>query len=76
MISTRSMKANGREPKPCLGQVFNYRLDCFSDVHVFIYVGHTHIYSWKLGPGLVLLANVCPCFNWFWYSISKHNRKT
>jgi len=21
---------------------------------------HAHIYSWKLGPGLVLLAKVCP----------------
>ncbi len=22
---------------------------------------HEHIYSWKLGPGFVLLAKVCPC---------------
>ncbi len=33
-----SMKANGREPKTCLGRVFNYKLCCFNDVHVFIYV--------------------------------------
>jgi hypothetical protein len=24
-----STKANGREPKSCLGQVFNFKLDCF-----------------------------------------------
>ncbi len=24
---------------------------------------HDHIYSWKLGPGLVLLAKVCPWFS-------------
>ncbi len=27
-----------REPKSCLGRVFNYKLGCFNDVHVFIYV--------------------------------------
>jgi hypothetical protein len=32
-------KANGREPKTCLGQVFNYKLGCFDDLHVLIYVG-------------------------------------
>ncbi len=24
---------------------------------------HVHIYSWKLSPGLVLFAKVCPLFN-------------
>ncbi len=33
-----SAKANGREPKTCLGRVFNYKLGCFDDVFVFIYV--------------------------------------
>jgi len=33
-----SVKANGREPKICLGWVFNYKLGCFDDVHVLIYV--------------------------------------
>ncbi len=33
-----SAKANGREPETCLGRVFNYKLGCFNDVHVFIYV--------------------------------------
>ncbi len=33
-----SVKANGREPKTCLGQVFNYKLGCFGDVNVLIYV--------------------------------------
>ncbi len=32
------MKANGREPKTRLGQVYNYKLGCFDDVHVLIYV--------------------------------------
>ncbi len=27
-----SAKANGREPKTCLGRVFNYKLGCFGDV--------------------------------------------
>ena len=31
-------KANGREPKTCLCQVFNYKLGCFNDVHVFLYL--------------------------------------
>ena len=30
---TGSAKASGREPKTCLGQVFNYKLGCFEDVH-------------------------------------------
>jgi len=33
-----SAKANGREPKTCLGRVFNHKLGCFNDVHVFVYV--------------------------------------
>jgi hypothetical protein len=30
-------KDNMREPKTCLGQVFNYKLGCLDDVHVLIY---------------------------------------
>ncbi len=42
---TGSAKANRREPKTCLGRVFNYKLDCFNDVHVLIYVdAHPHFY--------------------------------
>ncbi len=39
LLSTylESTKANGREPKTCLGLVFNYKLGCFNDVGVFIY---------------------------------------
>ncbi len=37
-VPSGSTKANGREPKICLGRVFNYKLACFNDVHVFIYV--------------------------------------
>ncbi len=33
-----SAKANGRELKTCLGQVFNHKLGCFNDVNAFIYV--------------------------------------
>ncbi len=33
-----SAEANGREPKTCLGRVFNYKVGHFADVHVFIYV--------------------------------------
>ncbi len=33
-----SAKANRREPKTYLGQVFNYKLGCFDDVHALIYV--------------------------------------
>ena len=33
-----SAKVNGREPKTCLGRVFDYKLGCFDDVFVFIYV--------------------------------------
>jgi hypothetical protein len=28
-----SAKANGREPKTCLGRVFNYKLGCFEDAY-------------------------------------------
>ncbi len=37
-IQAGRAKANGREPKTCLDPVFNYKLGCFNDVHVFIYV--------------------------------------
>ncbi len=33
-----SVKGNGREPKTCLGRVFNYKLGCFNNVLVFIHV--------------------------------------
>jgi len=54
-----------------MGRVFNYKLGCFNDVYEFIYVDmtcmyssmwmHDHIYSRKLGPGLVLLVK-----DWQW----------
>ncbi len=37
-VQVGSAKANGRYPKTCLGQVFNYKLVCFNDGHVFFYV--------------------------------------
>jgi hypothetical protein len=43
-IEAGSEKANGREPKTCLGRVFNYKLGCFDDMHVLIYVdAHPHL---------------------------------
>jgi hypothetical protein len=36
--SPGSVKADWREPKTCLSWVFNYKLGCFDDVYVFIYV--------------------------------------
>jgi hypothetical protein len=37
-------KANGTEPKTCLGRVFKYKLSCFDDVHVLIYAdAHPHL---------------------------------
>jgi hypothetical protein len=37
---TGSAKANGREPKTCLGRVFNYKLGCFEDVYETHVCGH------------------------------------
>jgi hypothetical protein len=52
-----STKANESEHKTGLGWVFNFKLGCFDDVHVYLSMWmHAHIYSCKLGPGLVLLA--------------------
>jgi hypothetical protein len=44
-----STKANGREAKTCLGRVFNYKLSCFNDVNVFVYVDacpHLQLKTW------------------------------
>jgi hypothetical protein len=38
LVEPGSTKANGRVTKTCLSQVFNYKLGCFDDVHVLIYV--------------------------------------
>ncbi len=37
-VQPGSTKANGRQPKTCLGLVFNYKLGCYDDVHVLYYV--------------------------------------
>jgi len=37
-VHAGSTKANGREPKTGLGQVLNFKLGCFDDVPVLIYV--------------------------------------
>jgi hypothetical protein len=38
-----SGKANGREPKTCLGRVLNYKLGCYEDVHETHVCGRTPI---------------------------------
>jgi hypothetical protein len=44
MLIPGSTKADRREPKTCLGQVFSYKLGCFDDVHLLIYVdAHPHL---------------------------------
>jgi hypothetical protein len=37
-VVTPAKIANGRQPKTFLDRVFNYKLDCFDDVCVLIYV--------------------------------------
>ncbi len=37
-IQLGSAKANGREPETCLGRIFNYKLGCFDDEQVLIYL--------------------------------------
>jgi hypothetical protein len=44
-IKAGSAKAKGREPENCLCRVFDYKLGCFDDVHVYINVDAPHIYS-------------------------------
>ncbi len=56
-----SAKAHGREPKTCLGRVFNYISQAVLMMCMYSSTWmHDHIYSSKLGLGLVLLAKVCP----------------
>ncbi len=61
IFSTKSgsSKADGREPKTCFGP------SCQLYVRLFWLSTwmHAHVYSCKLGPGLVLLAKVCPWQN-------------
>ncbi len=38
LVPSGSAKANGRESKTSLGQVFNFELGCFDDVRLLIYV--------------------------------------
>ncbi len=37
LVPSGSAKANRREPKTGLGQVFNFKLGCFDDVRLLIY---------------------------------------
>jgi hypothetical protein len=45
-----SSKANGREPKTCLGRVFNNKLGCLDDVHVLIYMDASSHQQLKTRP--------------------------
>jgi hypothetical protein len=38
LMEAGSAKVNGREPKTGLGQVFNFKLDCFGDEYLLIYM--------------------------------------
>ncbi len=58
-----STKANGREPKTCLGQVSTISLAVsMMWMYASMLMHAAHIYSSKLGPHLVLLDNICPCY--------------
>ncbi len=50
-----SAKANRREPKTCLGRVFNYKLGCFEDVH------ETHVSGCTLTSTVGNSAQVLSC---------------
>jgi len=54
------VSANGREPRSCLGRVFDSKLGCI-DRYCVESTHHTSsiFSSWKLGPGYVLSANIC-----------------
>ncbi len=61
-VSAGSAISNGREPRSCLGRVFNIKLGSFVSKQLNC-MARTHTAtSWKLGLGFVLLAEVCP-----WY---------
>ncbi len=54
-----SVISNQGEPRSCLGRVFHFKLDSYvSNVTAWHICSHFQI--WKLGPGFVLLAKVCP----------------
>ncbi len=61
-LKAGSANVNGREPKNCLGRVFNFKLG-----HFVMYAIAWHMLknaltqSCKLSPGFVLTAKVCPC---------------
>jgi hypothetical protein len=45
-----SAKANGREPKSCLGRVFNFKLDCFVVYNCMAYIQVLPSLQWKTRP--------------------------
>ncbi len=65
-VWSRSTKANGREPKTCLGRVFNYKLDCFEDVYKTHVCGCTSMSVVENSAQVSSCAKVCP---WFYYNI-------
>ncbi len=43
-LKAGSVKANGREPNTGLGKVFNFKLGCFDDEYLLIYMdAHPHL---------------------------------
>ena len=61
-LKAGSAKVNGREPKSCLGRVFNFKLGHFVMYAIAWHMQkHALAQSCKLSPGFVLIAKVCPC---------------
>ncbi len=56
-VDVGSAKANKREPKSCMCQVFHFKLRCFGHKYNgMAYACTTTSRCEKLGPGFVLLA--------------------
>jgi hypothetical protein len=49
-----------RKPSSYLARIFNFKLGSLTDNTINPLNANGHFYSWKLGPGFILLAEVCP----------------
>ncbi len=55
---------NRREPRSCLGRVFNFKLGSFVSKKYHCMACTQSLLKLKFGPGLVLIAKVCPWLRW------------
>ncbi len=55
-----SVITTGREPRSCLGLVFNFKLGSFTDNTKNVAACKWPLLKLKLGPGFVLIVEVCP----------------